>query len=90
VLLVARRAASSNRQGRDAESSSGRAACIACDYRSRRSPVRGARGSFLVHPTFWCRPPVNIRSRCSDHHADWDASLKLNLDAPFFLAQRLR
>jgi len=93
VLLVARRAAELEAAKRDIESSGGKVACIACDLTDRGALADCAARA----PSFFGAPDilvsaagVNIRKPMHEiTAADWDASLKLNLDAPFFLAQRL-
>ena len=93
VLLVARRAAELESARREIGSGGGKAACIACDLTDRGALADCAARA----PSFFGAPDVlvsaagvNIRKPMLEiTAADWDASLKLNLDAPFFLAQRL-
>jgi gluconate 5-dehydrogenase len=93
VLLVARRAAELESARREIESSGGKAACIACDLTDRGALADCAAraASFFGAPDILVSAAgVNIRKPMLEiTAADWDASLKLNLDAPFFLAQRL-
>lgn len=93
VLLVARRAAELEAARREIESSGGKAACIACDLTDRGALADCAAraASFFGAPDILVSAAgVNIRKPMLEiTAADWDASLKLNLDAPFFLSQRL-
>jgi NAD(P)-dependent dehydrogenase (short-subunit alcohol dehydrogenase family) len=93
VVLVARRAAELEAARQSIESKGGRAATIACDLTDR-----GAIGSCAAKaPDLFGAPDilvsaagVNIRRPMEElTEADWDATLKLNLDAPHFLAQKL-
>jgi gluconate 5-dehydrogenase len=93
LVLVARRAAELEAAKREIEAAGGQAACIACDLADR-----GAIADCAAHtPSFFGAPDilvsaagVNIRKPMLEiSDADWDATLKLNLEAPFFLAQRL-
>jgi len=90
VILVARREAElAAAQARIGE----RAAFIACDLADRKAVFDCAARA----PAFFGAPDilvsaagVNIRKPMLDiSEADWDASLRLNLEAPFFLAQKL-
>jgi len=70
-----------------------RAASIACDLADRKALAACAAAA----PAFFGAPDilvsaagVNIRKPMLEiTEADWDASLRLNLEAPFFLAQKL-
>lgn len=93
LVLVARRAAELEAARREIESGGRQAACIACDLTDRGALADCAARA----PSFFGAPDilvsaagVNIRKPMLEiTAAEWDASLKLNLDAPFFLAQRL-
>ncbi|MGE0875302.1 MAG: SDR family NAD(P)-dependent oxidoreductase [Burkholderiales bacterium] len=90
VVLVARRAQELT-AARDAIGA--RAAAITCDLADRKALAACAAEA----PHFFGAPDilvsaagVNIRKPMLEiTEADWDASLRLNLDAPFFLAQKL-
>ncbi|HEY3554980.1 MAG TPA: SDR family oxidoreductase [Casimicrobiaceae bacterium] len=93
VVLVARHADTLDETRADIEQRGGRAATLPCDL-ARRNDIgdcaqRAATffGSLdiVVHSA-----GVNIRKPMLDlTEEDWDATLKLNLEAPFFLTQRL-
>jgi gluconate 5-dehydrogenase len=93
VVLVARRAAELESAKREIESAGGKAACIACDLADRGAIADCAARA----PNFFDAPDilvsaagVNIRKPMLEiSAADWDATLKVNLEAPFFLAQKL-
>ena len=93
VILVARRAAELETAKKSIESRGGRAASIPCDLIDREAIYACAEKA----PSFFGPPDilvsaagVNIRRPMLDlTEDDWDTSLKLNLDAPFFLAQKL-
>ncbi|MSP97431.1 MAG: SDR family oxidoreductase [Betaproteobacteria bacterium] len=93
VILVARRAAQLDVARRKIEAAGGRAATLACDLAGRSAIDACAAEA----PAFFGAPDilvsaagVNIRRPMLEvTEADWDATLKLNLDAPFFLAQKL-
>lgn len=93
VVLVARRAAELESARAALERAGGRAAAIACDLADRGGIARCA--AQAVQPF---GPPdilvsaagINIRKPMLEVSAeDWDATLRINLEAPFFLAQRL-
>ncbi len=90
VVLVARRAT----ELAQAQLEIGeRAAAFACDLTDRRALA----GCAAEAPAFFGAPDilvnaagVNPRKPMAEvTEADWDATLRLNLDAPFFLAQKL-
>lgn len=90
IVLVARRA----RELSAAQAEIGeRAASLACDLTDRQALADCAARA----PSFFGPPDilvnsagVNLRKPIMDvTAADWDASLRLNLEAPFFLAQKL-
>ena len=93
VILVARRAADLERARDEIESAGGRAATVACDLADRAALFGCAERS----PEFFGAPDivvnaagVNIRRPMHEiTEADWDATLRINLDAAFFLPQRL-
>ena len=93
VVLVARRAAQLDAAKKSIESKGGRAATIPCDLSDRDAIAACARTA----PSFFGAPDilvsaagVNIRRPMAEiSAADWDTTLKLNLEAPFFLAQKL-
>lgn len=90
VVLVARRAAELASAQREI---GGRAACLPCDLTDRGALADCAARA----PSFFGAPDilvsaagVNLRKPILEvTAADWDASLRLNLEAPFFLAQQL-
>ena len=93
VVLVARRAGELEATKKAIEAKGGRAATIPCDLTDRRAIDACAQKA----PTFFGGPEilvsaagVNIRRPMLElTEEDWDTTLKLNLDAPFFLAQKL-
>jgi len=93
VVLVARRQADLDAAKREIEARGGAAATVPCDLLERAAIADCAARA----PAFFGDPDilvsaagVNIRKPMLEiTEADWDASLKLNLDALFFLAQRL-
>jgi gluconate 5-dehydrogenase len=93
VVLVARRAAELERAKKSIEAKGGRAACLPCDLMDRRAIDACAMraGSFFGAPDILvCAAGVNIRHPVLEiTEEDWDTTFKLNLDAPFFLAQKL-
>ncbi len=90
VVLVARREAELAAAQREIGAAS---ACLSCDLMDRKAIADCATRA----PAFFGAPDilvncagVNIRKPMLDiTEADWDASIRLNLEAPFFLAQRL-
>jgi len=90
VVLVARRAKELAEAQREIGES---AAALACDLTDRRALGECAARA----PSFFGAPDilvsaagVNLRKPILDvTETDWDATLRLNLDAPFFLAQKL-
>ena len=90
VVLVARRAKELAEAQREIGES---AAALACDLTDRKALGECAARA----PSFFGAPDilvsaagVNLRKPILDvTQADWDATLRLNLDAPFFLAQKL-
>jgi len=93
VVLVARRTALLDDARREIEANGGRAAAFRCDL-SDRAAVKecGSRaGDFFGPPDILVSAAgINRRRPILEvTEEDWDATLRLNLDAPFFLAQRL-
>ncbi len=90
VVLVARRAAE---LAAAAKKIGGAAAALPCDLAERRALFACAEKA----PTFFGAPDivvnaagVNIRRPMLEiSEQDWDATLRINLEAPFFLAQKL-
>jgi gluconate 5-dehydrogenase len=93
VVLVARRAGELDAARREIETRGGSAAILPCDLADRPALFDCA----VAAPGFFGAPDilvsaagVNIRRPMLEvSEADWDATLRLNLEAPFFLAQRL-
>jgi gluconate 5-dehydrogenase len=93
LVLVARRVAELDAARREVEAAGGGAATIACDLADRGALADCAARA----PSFFGAPDilvsaagVNIRKPMLEiGAADWDATLRLNLEAPFFLAQKL-
>lgn len=90
VVLVARRAAELAVAQREIGV---RAATVSCDLTDRQALAACASqaASFFGAPDILVSAAgVNVRKPMLDvTEADWDASLRLNLEAPFFLAQKL-
>lgn len=93
VVLVARRQAELEDARREIESKGASAAAFAADLGSREGVLACA-----AHAATPFGPPdilvnaagINIRKPMLEVAAeDWDATLRLNLEAPFFLSQRL-
>ncbi len=93
VVLVARRQKELDAARKSIEARGGKAATIACDLTDRAKLAAAAEKapSFFGAPDILvCAAGVNIRRPMLEiTEADWDTTLKLNLDAPFFLAQKL-
>ena len=93
VVLVARRESMLDETRDDIAQRGGRAATVPCDL-ARRIDI----GDCAQRAAAFFGPPdivvncagVNIRKPMLDlSEEDWDSTLKLNLEAPFFLTQRL-
>jgi gluconate 5-dehydrogenase len=93
VCLLARRESELSAAARDIVARGGRAAPLACDLGDRAALRAGAERATAVFG-----PPdilvnaagINPRRPIDEVTArDWDATLEINLAAPFFLAQRL-
>jgi gluconate 5-dehydrogenase len=93
VILVARGAAALEAAQREIEAAGGRAATHACDLIDRAALfacARAAAGPFGAPDILVSAAGVNIRKPMLEiTENDWDATLRLNLDAPFFMAQKL-
>ncbi|MGN2393182.1 SDR family NAD(P)-dependent oxidoreductase [Pelomicrobium sp. G1] len=93
VVLMARRAAELDETRGRVEALGGDAACVPCDLAVRAELYSGAAraASFFGPPDILVSAAgVNIRRPMLEiTEADWDVTLKINLEAPFFLAQKL-
>lgn len=91
VLLVARRAGELAAARTDIGTD--RAACLPCDLADRDALAdcaARAAAPFGAPDILVNAAGINVRKPILEvTHADWDASLRLNLEAPFFLAQKL-
>ncbi len=93
VVLVARRAKELEAVKRDIEGAGGRAACLPCDLSTRAATIACAAGSV----SFFGTPDILVNAAANNIRKpllelgedDWDATMRLNLEAPFFLAQKL-
>lgn len=90
VVLVARRAAELAAAQREIGP---QAAVLSCDLTDRGAITdcaRRASGPFGPPDILVSAAGVNVRKPILEvTQADWDASIRLNLEAPFFLAQKL-
>jgi len=93
IVLVARRETELARAQEEIESTGGRAAAVACDLTDRVAIgdcAARAATLFGAPDILVSAAGVNIRKPMLDiSEQDWDATLRLNLEAPFFLAQKL-
>jgi NAD(P)-dependent dehydrogenase (short-subunit alcohol dehydrogenase family) len=93
VVLIARRERELEESRHEIERAGGRAASLACDLADRgalRACAAGAGDFFGAPDILVSAAGINVRKPMLDvTEQDWDATLKLNLDAPFFLAQSL-
>jgi len=93
VLLVARTAAGLDATCEEIDRSGGRAASFPCDLADRaalKACAAGARTPFGAPDILVCAAGVNIRGPMLDVTEEaWDATMRVNLDSPFFLAQAL-
>jgi gluconate 5-dehydrogenase len=93
VVLVARRAPELEAAKRGIEAAGGRAAIAPCDLADRAALFACAREvakPFGPPDILVSAAGVNIRKPMLEvTESDWDSTLRLNLDAPFFLAQKL-
>jgi NAD(P)-dependent dehydrogenase (short-subunit alcohol dehydrogenase family) len=93
VVLVARRAGLLEALREEIASEGGRAASLACDL-SDRTTIKQC-GTLAADP--FGAPDILVSAAGTNRRKpildvtedDWDATLRLNLEAPFFLAQRL-
>ncbi len=93
VVLVSRRAEELERTRKQILDDGRPAAALPCDLADRAALAECAAAA----PTFFGAPDIlvsaagiNIRKPMLEiTEADWDATLRLNLEAPFFLAQKL-
>ena len=93
LVLVARRAAELDRVRDEIEKAGGRAQPLACDLGERAAleacATRAAQ-AFGDPDILVCAAGMNPRKPILEVTPDdWDATIRLNLDAPFFLAQAL-
>jgi gluconate 5-dehydrogenase len=93
VLLVARTVAGLDATCAEIERSGGRAASLPCDLADRvalRACAASAGARFGAPDILVCAAGVNLRASLLDVTEEaWDATMRVNLDAPFFLAQEL-
>ena len=93
VVLVARREHELQRVVRDIETRGGRASALVCDLADRaalRACASKAGEAFGTPDILVCAAGINVRKPILEQtEDDWDATMRINLDAPFFLAQRL-
>src|SRR5438046_3567099 len=93
VVLVARRASMLDAVRDEIGNAGGRAARLPCDLADRASLkecAARAGESFGAPDILVSAAGTNRRKSMLDvTEDDWDATMRLNLDAPFFLAQRL-
>ena len=93
VLLVARGADALDAACAEIERSGGRAASLPCDLADRmalKACAARASARFGAPDILVCAAGVNLRAPMLDvTEAAWDATMRVNLDAPFLLAQRL-
>ncbi len=93
VVLVARRADALAAAQQAIETAGGRAAALPCDLAERAQLAEcatRARTFFGAPDILVSAAGINIRKPMLElSEADWDSTLRLNLDAAFLLAQRL-
>ena len=93
VVLIARREDELDAARTDIERSGGRATIVACDVADRvalRSCASRVEDSFGAPDILVSAAGINVRKPMLEvTEQDWDATLKINLEAPFFLAQHL-
>jgi NAD(P)-dependent dehydrogenase (short-subunit alcohol dehydrogenase family) len=93
VVLVARRAGELAAAREEIAAAGGRAAPLACDLADRaalKACAAQAAQCYGAPDILVCAAGVNLRKPLLEvTEEDWDATLRVNLDAPFFLAQRL-
>src|SRR5450759_2122916 len=93
VVLIARREPELEQLRHEIERAGGRAASLPCDLADRRalrSCAIRARDFFGAPDILVSAAGINVRKPMLEvTDEDWDTTLRLNLDAPFFLAQSL-
>jgi NAD(P)-dependent dehydrogenase (short-subunit alcohol dehydrogenase family) len=93
VVLVARRAAELDGARDEVAAAGGEAAAIACDLADRaalKACAAQAEKPFGAPDILVSAAGINPRKPLLEvTEADWDATMRINLDAPFFLAQAL-
>ncbi len=93
VVLIARRADELAAAREEIASTGGQAAALACDLADRaalKDCAAQAAARYGAPDILVCAAGVNLRKPLLEvTEDDWDATLRINLDAPFFLAQRL-
>jgi gluconate 5-dehydrogenase len=93
VVLVARRAPELESAQREIEAAGGRAAARPCDLADRAALFACAQDAaqpFGDPDILVSAAGVNIRKPMLEvSESEWDGTLRLNLDAPFFMAQKL-
>src|SRR5438094_5191263 len=93
VLLVARSPGELDATKMEIEKSGAKAASLPCDLADRgalKACVARAGEPFGAPDILVCAAGVNLRSPMLEvTEAAWDATMRVNLDAPFFLAQGL-
>lgn len=93
VVLVARRAAELAAVREEIEGAGGRAASLAADLADRdalRKCAAGAAQPFGAPDILVCAAGINPRKPMLEvTDEDWDTTMRINLDAPFFMAQAL-
>ena len=93
VVLVARRGGAIDAARAEIESTGGRAACVVCDLSDRAAIATCAKSAgqcFGAPDIVVSAAGTNRRKPIFDvTDEDWDYTMRLNLDAPFFLARLL-
>jgi len=93
VVLVARTAAQLDATCSEIERSGARAASVSCDLADRgalKACASRASDCFGAPDILVCAAGINLRAPMLEVTEEaWDATMRINLDAPFFLAQRL-
>lgn len=93
IVLVARHSATLDDTRGEIERAGGRAVSLPCDLTDRgalASCAMRAAQCFGAPDILVCAAGTNVRKPILEvTEEDWDATMRLNLDAPFFLAQLL-
>src|SRR5690242_2274176 len=93
VVLMARRVAELEAARSEIEGAGGEAAIVACDLGDRDALAAGAAATaqpFGAPDILVNAAGINLRAPMLDVTSEtWDRTLAVNLDAPFFLAQKL-